>query len=110
LQDVLAAAGVETPAFGSFEEALEERVARISAASTIVAARALVEQAEVPVDGLFLSCTNLPTLDVIGPLENATGLPVLSSNLVLAWHMLTIAERSAAPGVPGRLFAQAPPG
>jgi maleate isomerase len=43
------------------------------------------------VDGLFLSCTNLRTLDVIAPLEEKLKMPVLSSNLVLAWHLSQIA-------------------
>jgi maleate isomerase len=42
---------------------------------------------DVDVDGLFLSCTNLRTLDVIAPLEAALNIPVLSSNLVLGWHL-----------------------
>lgn len=85
LRAVLAEAGVETPVFGSFNEAEEAKVARIDTASVIAAARALA--AKGGADALFLSCTNLRTLDAIGPIEAETGLPVLSSNLVLGWHM-----------------------
>lgn len=88
LRQVLAQQGVETPVFGSFAEAEEARVARITPASVVQAARKLM--AGAPVDALFLSCTNLNTLPAIAELERELGLPVLSSNLVLAWHMLAL--------------------
>ena len=93
LRRVLAGQGIETPVFGSFDEAEEARVARIAPRSTIAAARDLAARGGV--DGLFLSCTNLDTLDAIAPLEAETGLPVLSSNLVLAWHMCSLARAGA---------------
>ncbi len=89
LRAVLAERGIETPVFASFDEAEEARVARIDAASVRTAALATIKDA--PVDGLFLSCTNLRTLEVIADLERQTGLTVLSSNLVLAWHMARLA-------------------
>jgi maleate isomerase len=89
LRDVLAVADVHTPVFGSFAEAQEAKVVRIDAGSIMDAARDLCADAKV--DGLFLSCTNLRTLDVIAPLEKELGIPVLSSNLVLAWHMSQLA-------------------
>jgi maleate isomerase len=88
LRTVLSDADVETPVFGSFAEAEEAKVVRIDAGSIIDAARDLC--ADTAVDGLFLSCTNLRTLDVIAPLERELDLPVLSSNLVLAWHLSQI--------------------
>lgn len=89
LRDVLDGHGIETPVFGSFDEAEEIRVARIAPESIRRAAGQLARQGQV--DGLFLSCTNLNTLDVIHPLQDETGLPVLSSNLVLGWHMCRLA-------------------
>lgn len=86
LRTVLAAEGVETPDFGSFAEPNEAHVVSIDKASIQSAATALVQGRAV--DGLFLSCTNLRTLDVIAPLEQSLRMPVLSSNLVLAWHMM----------------------
>jgi maleate isomerase len=76
---------VATPVFGSFSEGIEEKVVRIDGLSIINAALDLCKDADV--DGLFLSCTNLRTLDVIAPLEVALDIPVLSSNLVLGWHL-----------------------
>lgn len=89
LRHVLRAAGIDTPRFTSFDEASEAAVTQIDGASVMAAARAVMDGADV--QGLFLSCTNLNTLDVIAPLQAELGLPVLSSNLVLAWHMMTLA-------------------
>jgi maleate isomerase len=103
LRDALAAEGIETPVFGSFEVAEEATVVRISAGSIERAAHALMQDADV--DALFLSCTNLRVVDLIDRLETALDKPVLSSNQVLAWHMMKLA--GAQPGfAPGRLFSR----
>ena len=102
LRAVLAQSGVETPVFGSFNEAEETRVARIDGASLVSAAVRLAAQGGV--DGVFMSCTNLRTLDVVDRIEAETGLPVLSSNLVLAWHMLRLAGVNDRVVGAGRLF------
>ena len=100
LRSALTTAGIETPVFGSFNEAEEEKVVRISGASIMDAAQDLMHDS--PAEALFLSCTNLRTLDVIAPLEQRLNVPVLSSNQVLAWHM----GRCAGVKItgPGRLF------
>lgn len=101
LRRVLAENGVETPAFGSFDIADDATVVRISGKSITDAALALARQQEV--DAIFLSCTNLRTLDLIVPLESAVGKPVLSSNQVLAWHLCALAGVGALPPSAGRL-------
>lgn len=98
---VLAEGGVETPLFGSFNVSTEAKVARIAPASIIAAAERLVEPGGV--DALFMSCTNLRTLGIIDDLETRLSMPVLSSNLVLAWHMARLSGVALAPGTPGRL-------
>lgn len=103
LQDVLSNEGIETPVFGSFEVGTEAQVVRISATSIEQAALELMLGANV--DALFLSCTNLRALDVIAPLENRLGKAVLTSNQVLAWHMMQLAGVAPDHGLPGRLFA-----
>lgn len=85
LRSRIADAGIESPVFGSFNEGDDRRVARINPQSIFDAAVALVEGQDS--DGLFISCTNLRTLDVIARLETRLGLPVLSSNQVMAWQM-----------------------
>ncbi|MGG7568486.1 maleate cis-trans isomerase family protein [Rhodovulum sp. DZ06] len=78
-----AGAGIETPQVASFGEEVEANVARIDAASVAAAARSVAQGAEA----VFLSCTNLRTLDLVGPLEAELGVPVFGSNLALAWAM-----------------------
>ena len=102
LCEVLGTHGIDVAVLGSFEEAEEARVARIDAGSIRAAAEMLVKDREV--DALFLSCTNLRTLDVIAPLEMTLGMPVLSSNLVLAWHMARAAGLALQPDIDAHLL------
>jgi maleate isomerase len=85
MRTVLAGNGVDTPVFGSFETSEEALVARITQASTAQAAEQLARDSQA--EAVFISCTNVRTLDVIPGIEKRTGKPVLSSNQVLAWHM-----------------------
>lgn len=97
LRGVIENAGIAVAQFGSFSEPVEANVVRITEASLRCAAERVAEGS----DGVFLSCTNLRTLDVIPQIEARIGKPVLSSNQVLAWHMLRLAgiePRSDAPG------------
>ena len=99
LRAALAQAGIETPVFGSFEEANEANVVRIDGASIIEAASDLATQGGI--QGIFLSCTNLRTLDLIEQVELRSGLPCLSSNQVLGWHLGQQIDATAA--IPGKL-------
>lgn len=48
---------------------------------------------------VFISCTNLPTYDVIAPLERELGKPVLTANQVTMWSALHVIGRKAVgPG------------
>jgi len=97
LRGALAARGVDSPVFGSFDEAEETRVARIDGASVMAAARHLARTGGA--EALFLSCTNLRSFGVIDAIEAEIGLPVLSSNLVLGWHMFRLSGVQAqGPG------------
>lgn len=102
LRSRLADEGIETPVFGSFDVATEATVVRIDRASIEAATKSLMEGADV--DAVFLSCTNLRTLDVIEPLERVLRKPVLTSNQVLAWHMLQTVGAKASDMAPGMLF------
>ncbi|HXV94477.1 MAG TPA: Asp/Glu racemase [Pseudonocardia sp.] len=57
---------------------------------------------------LFISCTNLPTYDVVEPLEQALGKPVLTANQVTMWAALRAMGRGAVGG--GCLLAATTPG
>lgn len=95
LRNALERAGIQCPVFGSFDEAEEARVARIDPAS--IAAAAINLGSDPATDAVFLSCTNLRTLDVLSEIENKLGKPVLSSNQVLAWDMCRRAGIAMAP-------------
>lgn len=102
LREVLHDAEIETPLFESFEEPLEEHVARISETSIIDAALKIGK--DDMCEAVFLSCTNLKTLSVIPAIEAFIGKPVLSSNQVLGWHLCAISGvplRSDFPGLLG---------
>jgi maleate isomerase len=60
----------------------------------------LVRDTDCPdAEAVFISCTNLPTYDVIAPLEAELGKPVLTANQVTMWAALTMAGRKAVgPG------------
>lgn len=89
MRSVLAENGIETPVFGSFETGEEAVVARISPASLIEAAVDIGKNPDA--EAVFISCTNLRTLDIISTIEDRVGKPVLSSNQVLIWHMCHLA-------------------
>jgi maleate isomerase len=103
LRAALEAAGIAIAAFASFEEREEARVARIDPAS--IRDAALHVGTARGVEGVFLSCTNLRTLDILGEAEAILRMPVLSSNQALAWRMASLAG-IAPPAGPGRLLAR----
>ncbi|MFT4961975.1 MAG: maleate isomerase [Paracoccaceae bacterium] len=105
LRAVLAEHGIIVTAFESFDEAEECKVVRISPDSIARAAVDLARSGDC--DAVFLSCTNLRTLDIIEDVEQATGLPVLSSNQVLAWHLLGLSGCKTPLFAPGRLWKAA---
>jgi maleate isomerase len=55
-------------------------------------------------DAVFVSCTNLRVAEIAEEAERRIGRPVLSSNLALAWHMLTLAGLPASGSVNCRLM------
>ena len=99
----LQAAGFQIAAFGSFEEGNDQVVARITEASIEQAVQQV--QAQAVCDAMVIACTNLRCLHLIASLEAATGVPVISSNTALAWHMLRLAGVSASMPQFGQLFA-----
>lgn len=103
LRDVLEQAGISVTDFASFEEPVEANVVRISPGSILQAAVEMGRKSDC--DAVFLSCTNLRTLDVIDSIEQQIGKPVLSSNQVLAWDLCRLAGINLQLGGFGRLLA-----
>ncbi len=85
----LSEAGFTIGAMGSFLEANDHVVSRISPESIIEGVRRVA--AEGDIDAAFISCTSLRTIDVIDKLEAELGIPVVSSNQALIWHLLRLA-------------------
>ncbi|MBA3311642.1 MAG: Asp/Glu racemase [Nocardioidaceae bacterium] len=56
----------------------------------------LIREADRPeAEAVFVSCTNLPTYDVLAPLEAELGKPVISANQATMWASLLRIGRSA---------------
>ena len=104
LIEVLAEHGISVTAFASFDEPLEKNVVRISPESIVSATKDVAQDSDI--DAIFLSCTNLRTLDVIHGLEADLGLPVLSSNQVLGWHLCKLTGQSGPRFGAGQLWDQ----
>jgi maleate isomerase len=103
MRDRLEEAGFDITGFGSFEEGDDRIVARITEASITAAALHLAQTTDC--DALVVSCTNLRCAKVIASIEAQTGLPVLSSNQALAWHMMRLAGLDDQPSGFGALFS-----
>ena len=106
LRAAITSGGVQIARFDSFDEPVEANVVRIDGPSLISATRAIADGGEI--DAVFLSCTNLRTFSLLEGLEGELGLPVLSSNLVLAWDLLRRAGLPM-PDRPERLWGAKTP-
>jgi len=101
----LAEAGIQTVSELSFGQKEERTVARITEESS---RRAILQAAEAPgVEAVFASCTNLRTLGILQGCEAELGLPVISSNTALLWHLVQIAGQPVPGWAPGRVFETA---
>ncbi|MBD1543947.1 Asp/Glu/hydantoin racemase [Arthrobacter sp. IA7] len=66
----------------------------------------LIRQADRPeAEAVFVSCTNLPTYDLIAHMERELGKPVITANQVTAWSGLRLMGREAVG--PDQLLLQA---
>ena len=99
LHDFLAEAGATT--VSSAHLGLEAGIWKVPYETT---AR-LIRQADSPnAEAVFVSCTNLPTYDLVAPLERELGKPLLTANQVTLWAALRRAD-AAAVGPGQRLLA-----
>lgn len=84
LHDFLAEAGTETVA--SDHLGLGGGIWKVSYRTI---AERLIAADHSDAQGIFVSCTNLPTYDLIEPLETALGKPVLTANQLTMWACLS---------------------
>lgn len=102
----LAEAGFDIVSFGSFGEEDDRVVGRITPDAIRTGVETVVAAApeDTPCEAIIIACTNLRALGVIEDLESQMGIPVLSSNQALGWHMLRLAGvTDLVPGA-GRLL------
>ncbi|MDE0169444.1 MAG: decarboxylase [bacterium] len=98
LADFLEEAGMEVPSVAYL--ALDRDIQEASGSTIrVLARRADTSEAQA----LFLSCTNLPTLELIPELEDELGKPVLAANQVTLWAALRRLGRTN-PAVQQALF------
>lgn len=83
--NLLANSGYEISHSGTFNESLDENVARISSQSILDAIQQLAKHNDI--DALVASCTSLRAFDIIEDASQNIGCPVMSSNSALAWHI-----------------------
>ncbi|MDR9483933.1 MAG: Asp/Glu racemase [Sediminimonas sp.] len=95
--------GITTVIEDSFAEGDDRTVAHIAEKSSKIMVLDAIAKAKV--EAVFVSCTNLRTFGIIDEVERETGLPVVSSNQALLWHMLRLAGVDARGWGPGRLFS-----
>ncbi|MDM5147122.1 Asp/Glu racemase [Candidatus Persebacteraceae bacterium Df01] len=81
----LTTSGLEIVAAGTFNQHSDKKVAAIDAPSICRAVEELTRKTAV--DVVFISCTNLQCMDVIQFCQKQFKTTVLSSNLVLIWHL-----------------------
>jgi maleate isomerase len=80
-------------------------MARIAPAD--IAAQAHAAASSGPADACFVSCTAIRSAGLIADLEASLGMPVITSNQVLAWHALhRLGVKRIVSGF-GRLFEKA---
>jgi maleate isomerase len=103
MRSYIEARGVAVPVMGSFNNSNDDEVARISLESTRAAAIDLGKSQHV--DGIFVSCTSMRTIDIICEVEEAIGKPMFASNPAQAWHLLRLGNLKDKLPQWGRLFA-----
>ena len=93
--------GINTSVTGTFDEESEQNVARIKPGSIIQAVSELYSGQPA----IFISCTNLQTLSIIDEIEKKFDCVCFSSNQVLIWNMLRLANVEHSLIGFGKLFS-----
>lgn len=101
--DFLQHHGTEVVECASFECADFKGIRAISEGQVVQAVEDAARHLHGRIDGVFISCTNLGTLQSIQRLERTIGLPVISSNGVTLWAALRLAGFSAKLNALGTL-------
>ena len=103
---LLAENGFQIAAAATFGEEKDSIVGCIHPQSILDAVNVLVDQAETPLDGIFISCTSLKCASIIERAETKHGIPVISSNSAISWDMARLACLNVPAAGKGLLFDQ----
>ena len=102
VRDYLNQHGAEVAAFGTFNKIDDREAARITLDSVAEGVATLAAATEL--DAVFVSCTSIRLSERVAEMEEATGLPVTSSDHAMAWHCLRLAGIDDIVQDAGRLF------
>ncbi len=102
MREKLEQGGFEIARFLSFEESDDRVVARITERAIGGAVERVADTAAC--DAVVVSCTNLRCRHIIPQIEARIGIPVISSNTALAWHMLRLSGIDDLMPQHGKLF------
>jgi len=93
VQKELERGGYKIPVFGSFNEEMDPIVCTIDEDSLCSGIRTLLNAApaEGNIDAVFVSCTSIRMMHIVGKLEQEFNLPITSSNHAMAWHCMRLA-------------------
>lgn len=89
MRQYLLDAGLAVPVMASWNQALDDHVARISPKS--IKETVLRFGGDDRSDAVFVACTSMRMADFVEELEQDIGKPVISSDLAMAWHCLRLA-------------------
>lgn len=108
LRDFLEASGIAVRAIEGFGGATGRKIgfeeaSRISAEDV---ARLAIDVDRPDADAIFISCTNFPTLEVVRPLEEKLGKPVITSTTASLWETLRVVGEMRDIPAGGRLFTR----
>ena len=96
-------AGFDVINAATFSEDRDSIVGIISPKSIFNAIETLIVQSD-NLDAIFISCTSLKCGSIIALAEEKFGLPILSSNSVLAWDMMKLSNATVSKQGKGKLF------
>ncbi|MEC7762972.1 MAG: Asp/Glu racemase [Pseudomonadota bacterium] len=97
------AQGFEIAGSATFDLGLGTEFARLTPGAIVEAATTL---AQAKPDAIFVSCTGIRAPAAIEAIEDATGVPVVTSSQALAWHALALGGLTGQG--PGKLFETDP--
>jgi arylmalonate decarboxylase len=95
----LTESGVDIAAFNSLYAANVDELGKITSDAVARMARATMHEG---CDALFIACSQLPTLDILGELSAEFSRPVLSSIQATAWRVRQVLAPLTPPVIPAQ--------